>query len=348
MSRAAAQTEAPGTRRIRRAATVPAALLGGLLAPLFLLPGLLLALAADALRRRGLVATRAVAFGAVFLLSEAGGLIAAGAIWLAAGPWTGKPPEHWLQANFRLQCLWARALFGAARRIFALKVQVDEGQARLGRGPLLLFARHASILDTLLPAVFVSARHRLRLRTVLKRELLADPCLDVVGNRLPNVFVRRGSERPEAEIASIAALGRDLALDEGVLIYPEGTRFTPARREQALARLAAAGDGARRRRAEALRSVLPPRSAGPLALLEAAPEADVVFLAHVGLEGLVTPGDALRHLAGRRLALCFWRVPCSRIPESREARLAWLDAEWARLDAWVARGGRELPRAAAG
>lgn len=315
---------------------MPLALAGGAAAPL-LLPALLpFALAVDAVRGRGLVATRALAFGAVFLLCESGGLLAAGALWGVRGPWTGSPREGWLRANFRLQCLWARALFGAARRLFRLGVRV-EGDDAAARGPLLLFARHASVVDTLLPAVFVSARHGVRLRTVLKRELLADPCLDVVGHRLPNAFVARGSARPEAEAAAIGDLARDLGPDEGVLIFPEGTRFTPAKRERALRRIEAGGNAARLARARRLQRVLPPRSAGPLALLDAAPDADAVFLAHVGLDGLVSPAEALSgRLLGRTVELCFWRVPRARIPADREERLAWLDAQWARVDAWVA------------
>ena len=38
---------------------------------------------------------------------------------------------------------------------------------------------------------YVSRRYHLRLRYVLKRELLWDPCLDIVGQRVPNIFVDR-------------------------------------------------------------------------------------------------------------------------------------------------------------
>jgi len=39
---------------------------------------------------------------------------------------------------------------------------------------------------------------------------------------------------------------------------------------------------------------------------------------------------------GRRVELFLWRVPRAQVPEGREARLVWLDGEWARMDAWVA------------
>ena len=119
-------------------------------------------------------------------------------LWLAFGPWPGAdrarfealelPPRS---ARGRARC-WPRS-----RRIFALRLVVEDAGAAAG-GPLLVFARHASLADVLLPAVLVADRERLRLRWVLKRELLVDPCLDVVGGRLPNVFVDRSCGRERA------------------------------------------------------------------------------------------------------------------------------------------------------
>ena len=60
-------------------------------------------------------------------------------------------------------------------------------------GPVIVMIRHASILDNLLPSVFVAWPHKVRLRYLLKRELLSDPGLDIGGKRLPNYFVRRGT-----------------------------------------------------------------------------------------------------------------------------------------------------------
>ena len=69
--------------------------------------------------------------------------------------------------------------------------------------------------------------------------------MDLVGQRLPNVFVRRGSGRPAREAALVASLAEGLGPRDGVVIYPEGTRFTPAKRARALARLAEQNDPAR-------------------------------------------------------------------------------------------------------
>jgi 1-acyl-sn-glycerol-3-phosphate acyltransferase len=58
--------------------------------------------------------------------------------------------------------------------------------------------------------------------------------LDIVGNRLANCFVRRNSGDSDREIAAVQRLMEDLGPNDGVLIYPEGTRFTEAKRRRIL------------------------------------------------------------------------------------------------------------------
>jgi steroid 5-alpha reductase family enzyme len=43
-------------------------------------------------------------------------------------------------------------------------------------------------MNAILTSVLLTHRHGIDFRHVLKRELLWDPCLDVMGNRLPNYF----------------------------------------------------------------------------------------------------------------------------------------------------------------
>lgn len=88
--------------------------------------------------------------------------------------------------------------------------------------------------------------------------------------------------------------------------------------------------------ATSLQSLLPPRPGGTLALLEAAPGADVVVCAHSGFEGSASLLEiwkgALLHKAVR---VKFWRTPSDAIPRELDARTAWLLDEWQHLDAWV-------------
>jgi 1-acyl-sn-glycerol-3-phosphate acyltransferase len=328
-------------RWTRRALTIPLfvvltiVIVGGL--PLWLAA----ALVVDVVRRAPWVATRCVLFFAVYLLCEVVGIAASLALWRP-----GMLGDRSLDRHYRLQQWWAGALFEGGRRIFDFDVTV-EGEKEVGHGPVLVLIRHASTADTPLPVVLLNVRHGLRMRYVLKRELLWDPCLDLVGHRLPNVFVRRGSGDPQREAARVAGLARDLGPRDGVLIYPEGTRFSPAKRERALAVISERGELERLARVLMLRHVLPPRPAGVLALLAAAPAADVLVIAHTGFE------DSSRFtnfwngaLVGQRIHVRLWRVPRREIPETVDARVAWLDDQWARIDDWIARhrDGTAVPR----
>lgn len=307
-----------------------------------LLPGALLFDAAGG--RRG-AATRMLGFALGYLSFELLGLAGALGVWVPYGLGLVSRPrfETW---NFRLQCRWARVLFGTARRLYRVRLEVL-GQDRVLPGPLLVLARHASLIDTLLPAAVLSAPLGLRLRYVLKSELLWDPCLDVVGHRLPNAFVRRDGVQSGPEIESVRGLTRDLGESDGVLIFPEGTRFTPTKRERAIGRLQASRRPELAARARELRHVLPPRLGGILALLDAAPRADVLLFAHRGLEGLTRP----RHfwsgkLLDRTVEVVLWRIPAEAIPTEEDERIDWLYAQWARLDAWV--GARPNARRGSG
>jgi 1-acyl-sn-glycerol-3-phosphate acyltransferase len=320
----------------RRALTVPAIYLGLAIAALGFPLWLSLAALADLLtggarRRWPLVRSAFLVLG--YLFWACFGVTAwAGAELISFG----LPRERYLRRLFHLQQIWARGLFGAARRALSLRVHVEEGFVP-DEQPILLFVRHASLVDVLLPAVFVSGPHDVLLRYVMKREVLFDPAIDIVGQRLENAFVSRGEGSAEREERAIRALASGLETREGVIVFPEGTRFSESKQRDALARVRASGDAARLSRVEALRHVLPPRSRGPLAVLDAAEGADVVFLAHRGFDGAVGALDLFRgKLIGRAVELKTWRVPRARVPAEREARLAWLDAEWARVDAWIA------------
>jgi hypothetical protein len=92
---------------------------------------------------------------------------------------------RWATLHYRLQDAWGTSLLAAAVRLFDLRLEIDEQGARLVECPYLLLLRHASTGDTLPASALVGRPHGIRIRYVLKRELLWDPCLDVVGNRLP-------------------------------------------------------------------------------------------------------------------------------------------------------------------
>jgi 1-acyl-sn-glycerol-3-phosphate acyltransferase len=320
---------------LRRLRTIPPRLLGLALVTALLPALLIVGLLIDAVRRAGAgvppTAARLALVLWVYLAAEVAGLAALAAIWIVG---LGGRRRTWFRdATWRLQQRWAGALFGAARLLFGLRLEVA-GDDAVAPEPAIVLIRHASLVDTLLPANLVARPHRVRLRYVLKRELLADPCLDVAGRRLPNYFVRRGTGEAQ-EVERVRALARGLGASEGVVIYPEGTRFTPGRRARAIARIAER-DPRLAARAERLRHLLPPRLGGVRALLDGAPDADVVVIAHHGFDGLRLISDIWRGgLVGLVVRVRMTRVPRSAVPDTDAARADWLYDLWQEVDDWL-------------
>jgi 1-acyl-sn-glycerol-3-phosphate acyltransferase len=320
----------------RRLISVPAAfLLFGLLTaglPLLLIVALIVDVVRCFARCRRFVSLRIVVFGWAYSGTQVLALLALGVTWLLSG--FGLWRSAALAMTYRLQSWWAATLFAAVRLVFSLDLAVD-GDDAVTPGPVLVFMRHASIADTMLPNALVTRRRGIKLRYVLKRELLADPALDIAGSRLINYFVDRRSDDSRLEIERVRELSDGLAEDEGVIIYPEGTRFTEAKRARVLERL-------RRRdpdlavRAEQLEHVLPPQLGGSLALLDSLTPADVVIMAHVGLDGLAEVKDIWDgEMVGRTIRVAFWRIPFDEVPTDREGRVGWLFAQWKRVDEWI-------------
>ena len=89
-------------------------------------------------------------------------------------------------------------------------------------------------------------------------------------------------------------------------------------------------------RAELMTHVMAPQPGGMHAALAAAPDADVVFIAHTGLERLATFGDIWRELPmDKGITMRAWRVPRAEIPDDRDAQAAWLFDWFARIDGWI-------------
>ena len=113
------------------------------------------------------------------------------------------------------------------------------------------------------------------------------------------------------------------------MIFPEGGNFTPQRRERAIGRLNRLGMHRMAERAEEMINVLAPRPGGVLAALDAAPEADVLLVAHTGLDHVVTIADVWHSLPmDKRLLMGWWRIPREEIPADRDGRIEWLFEWW--------------------
>lgn len=326
-----------GTRRVRIARRV-AAIFGYLFLlslviltmPLLLIAGAI----ADFVKKSRAVYVRVALFFVCYFVIELVGAAICIVIWTFSGIWAGAAPQRFYRWHFWLQRHWVHVLTSTAFRIFNMRVEV-EGDSDLSRNTFILFVRHASVADTILQP-FIAYPQFVHLRIVLKRELLWDPCLEFSFNSLPNYFVERGAVDTEREIQSIGNLMEDLGPNEGVFIYPEGTRFSKEKRARILQKLETAGDREAYKRAEQFGSVLPPRLGGSLALLERNTGADAIFCAHTGLEGAATFQD-FHHgtLVDITIRMKYWRVPYSEIPTTEEARIEWLLAQWRLVDEFV-------------
>jgi len=316
----------------RRLLSIPAYLAATVLATLALPVLLAAAIVLSLLPAcRGAVPT--VLFVVGYLWCETIGIVCSAWLWLRH-----RDRERFLTGNYRLQCWWANALMVLARVLFRLRFAVTGADALAGP-PAVLLPRHASIADTVLPMVFYAIPRHIRLRYVLKRELLFDPCLDIVGNRLPNYFVDRAGQDSEGARQGVAAMVRDLGEHEGALIYPEGTRASKTKREALRRRYADYPEMLEQ--LDRWPDLLPPRLGGTLALLDANPGRDLVFCAHAGFEGS-SHFSTLWNGAwmGQHVHIRFWRVPFAEVPGDAEGRRQFLFTQWDRMAREVAALGR--------
>jgi 1-acyl-sn-glycerol-3-phosphate acyltransferase len=325
-----------GARLVRRVRGIGIEVVVFVLATVLFVPGMLIAAAVDLAlwlrRRKPWMAVRLLCMGWWFLLGELYGLLGLFAIWLLS---LGRDSAVRRDRVYRLKRRWlASHLFGL-RRLFDMRFEID-GLELAGPGPVLVMIRHASIIDNALPDVIIGGAHGLGFRFVIKRELQMLPTIDIGGRWVPTLFVRRASGDTDFELARMETLTVAMGERDGLLIYPEGTRWTAkklarakeiiAEKQPAVAPLAAR-----------LRYVLPPRLGGTLKLLESARDCDVVLFGHYGLDGFEYISDIWAGgLVGGAVRLKFWRFPAASVPENRDELVEWLYDRWQELDDWIA------------
>jgi 1-acyl-sn-glycerol-3-phosphate acyltransferase len=266
------------------------------------------------------------------LLLETAVLITLFVLWVASGFGAAIRSPRFERAHYDVVQAYLRVMFAEAQRVLHVEVSVEgPGPPSLDGRPLLVFSRHAGPADSfMLVHALVSSRDR-EPRVVLKDTLQWDPAIDVLLNRLPNRFIRPGGgSGPVRELAS------GLDADDALVLFPEGGNFTARRRARSIVRLRRQGRVAEADRAEQLRHVLPPRPAGVMAALAQAPGADVVWVAHSGLDHLVSVADVWRALPMDSVVrMRWWLVPSAEVPHGEPAQIAWLDDWWTRIDDWI-------------
>jgi 1-acyl-sn-glycerol-3-phosphate acyltransferase len=334
-------------RWVRRLVLAPAIVLAAGAAVVTLPVWLLLSVALSPLAPGRLRPLRVLWVGTLYLVLEAVLLAALAGLWVASGfgLLVRSPPFRRRHYGLVRWCL--RVMYREATRALRVTVRVEgpPPDEYAGR-PLLVFCRHAGPGDSLLLTHALVNWYGREPRIVLKATLQWDPALDVLLNRLPNRFISpHPGRREEAVEAEIAALATGLDGDDAFVIFPEGGNFTEPRRRRAIDRLRRLGLHRMARRAEAMRHVLAPRPGGVSAALAAAPDADVVWVAHTGVDHLLTVADIWRELPmDKVITMRWWRVPAAEVPADRNGQIDWLFSWWERIDAWIdAQGGPARP-----
>ena len=274
----------------------------------------------------------------VYLTCEALLLLTMLGLWIASGfGWRLRTPYfEGIHYDLVQGTMWV--FFREARRVLRLTIGTEgpTPNAHPGR-PILVCCRHAGPGDSFVLIHTLMAWYHREPRVVLKDTLAWDPAIDVLLNRIPARFITPNPRKGEDLDDQIASLATALDENDAFVIFPEGGNFTPHRRQRAIDRLRRLGMERMAERAERMIHVLAPRPGGFLAALDAAPEADVVLVAHTGLDHMLTVGDVWRELPmDKQIVMRWWQVPRDEIPAGREERIDWLFSWWERIDDWIA------------
>ncbi len=243
-----------------------------------------------------------------------------------------------IQKDRDVQFWWARSLFEMGKWLFNLKIEVTGEDAIAGNCALVL-CRHTSMADTVLPLLFFGQARAEGLRYVLKQELRLLPCIDIGGHRLPNVFVDRSGSDSAKAIQEVTELMCQAPIDQSVLIYPEGTRFTRKKHEEL-----AAKHPHLKNQIERWPDLLPPRLGGVSGMLDSNPGKDLVFLAHAGFEGSADIHDLLSGgWLNQHVRIHFWRIPFAQLPKLDQTD--YLFSQWDRMQTTVEKLEKEVRKA---
>ncbi len=332
----------------RRTLTVPA-LLGMWLVFVALTPVVALVGAVFALRPGGRGRpVRIIVFADCYLTAQIAGLVCATWMWLRAGCGRRLGTPRAQEAHYALLAGLLGRLYRIGGALFHVQVQPPTTVTAPSTAapalpptpgrPLIVLSRHAGPGDSFLLVHALLTLARRRPRIVLKESLTFDPLIDVLLGRLPHCFVGRGPDGGEETAERIGRITGTMGPADALLVFPEGGNFTPRRRLRAIASLRRRGLARASARARRLRNLLPPQPAGVFAAIDAAPHADLVFVAHTGLDHIQSVRQAWRGVPlTRPVEVTWWTIPTERVPVEEDARLRWLHDNWAEIDAWISR-----------
>jgi hypothetical protein len=279
--------------------------------------------------------TRLVLFAMVYLILELIGFVALLALWVASGfgIWQRRPV--FVRANYGFMRWWLKLANVAARRLFRLKIWIED-RPEPTPGPILVFSRNAGPGNSLMLIGTIMIGYQRQPRIVMLSKLQWEPLFDVMLNRLPNRFIDHDPKNRERYIDAIADLATGLGDRDAFVLFPEGHDFTPKLRVRAIESLKRKGHHESAQRAEGMQQVLPPRHGGVMSAIGAAPDADVVLVAHTVLEDVGSFKDLWGRIPLERPILSrYWRIPPDQVPRERDELIGWLFDWWDRIDGWI-------------
>jgi len=273
-------------------------------------------------------------------------------LWIVSGFGGRLDTEPYRTRHYAVMERFLNQIYRAAERACGLGVEVagpPPDEALTDDRPVIVLSRHAGPGDSLLVVHHLLTVCGRQPRVVMKATLQLDPSLDIVANRVPNAFLRRrsagtqgaartGGRHQSEQIRQIRRLAAGLDGRDALLLFPEGGNWTPLRWRRGIERLRRQGQAELARRAAAMPNLLPPRAGGAFAAIGACPSADVIFVAHTGLDKLVSVRDVWQSLrTDVTVHARWWRVPAAEVPRGadHETQIAWLFDWWERLDGWI-------------
>jgi 1-acyl-sn-glycerol-3-phosphate acyltransferase len=283
--------------------------------------------------------------GLAWSAGETAALTVSLCLWIVSGFGGRLDTEPYQARHYAVMQWFLDLIYRAASRACGLSVTVTgppEAGPRSDR-PVIVLSRHAGPGDSLLLIHYLLGVCERSPRVVMKATLQLDPSVDILANRLPNAFLRRAAKAGKAagsrqHTEQIRRLAAGMSRRSALVIFPEGGNWTPYRWRRAIDRLRRRGRPDLAERAAAMANVLPPHASGALAAIATCPAADVIFVAHTGLDRLVSVRDVWRSLlTDMEIRAHWWRVPAANVPRSvsRDIQVTWLYDWWQRIDAWI-------------
>lgn len=278
-------------------------------------------------------------FAAVYMAHSWVAIASSAWLWLVSGFGRRIQSVRSMNRHRVIQRWWAGSLLGWARRLLNVHLEFPD-PADLPQGTFILASRHASMVDAVLPIPLVTGLLDRFAHYILKDELRWDPAIGSFGPRLNNVFVARGSDT-DGDLARIRTMAATAQPNAAMIIFPEGTYATAANRQRILASVQRKADAGEveppvLKRAQAFKHLLPPKTLGIVELQNAFPDAPIVVMGHVGLEGVSElQGLRKRMPLQRPVEIRWWVFPADEVPADDEAFTDWLHETWLELDDWV-------------